>query len=359
MKLALPRTTSAGGFCKRLSLSSTRLRQDLWLLDAKVQPDALEEYRKGCAHLFDITLTSREDAFSNRLEGYNLGGVVVARCVGVAQRFKRGLNHILSDGGDSLMVAIDLDQAEWRGDYDGRAAGSHQGQIRIVDMARPFDMETGPYRTLYLMVPRALLDDAGGRDLHGLVVSENGVSGQLLGSHLRALDATIDRMTQAEADGAVRAAAALIAGAILAHAEPTAEDPRPVEKMLLASGRQFIQRRLDDSELSPETVRKHLGISRSLLYRAFEPVGGVSAFIQARRLDQAFDAILQDNAERHTLGEIGYRHGFRSDAHFSRAFRARFGVAPGRLRKLGEAARLEGLSALERPDGVWTWLRSL
>jgi AraC-like DNA-binding protein len=328
-------------------------------LDAKVQPDAFEQYRKGCAHLFDITLNSPEDTFYNRLEGYNLGGVVVARCVGVAQRFKRELNHILSDGGDTLMIAIFLDQAEWRGDYDGRAAGSHQGQIRFVDMARPFDVETGPYRTLYLMIPRVLLDKAGERDLHGLVVSESSVSGQLLGSHLRTLDATIDRMTPTEAEGAVRAVAALIAGAISAHAEPAAEDPRPVEKMLLASGRQFIERRLDDSELSPETVREHLGISRSLLYRAFEPVGGVSAFIQARRLDQTFDAILQDHTERLTLGEIGYRHGFHSDAHFSRAFRARFGVAPGRLRKLGEAARLEGLSALERPDDVWTWLRGL
>jgi AraC-like DNA-binding protein len=340
-------------------LPYTALRRDLWLLDAKVQPDAFAQYRQGCAHLFDVTLRSPENAFFNRLEGYNLGGVVVARCAGVAQHFRRGLNHILSNGGDTLMIALDLDQAEWRADYDGRAADSHQGQIRFVDMARPHDLETGPYRMLYLMAPRALLHEAGERDFHGLVVSESSVSGQLLGSHLRALDATIDRMTPAEAEVVVKALAALIAGAISAHAAPASEDPRPVEKMLLASGRQFIEQRLDDSDLAPEAVRQHLGISRSLLYRAFEPVGGVSAFIQARRLDQAFDAILRDHAERHTLGEIGYRHGFRSDAHFSRAFRARFGVAPGRLRKLGEAARLEGLSALERPDDVWTWLRGL
>jgi AraC-like DNA-binding protein len=106
-------------------------------------------------------------------------------------------------------------------------------------------------------------------------------------------------------------------------------------------------------------VRRHLGVSRSLLYRVFEPIGGVSAFIQARRLDQAFDDILSDGCEQHTVAEIGYRLGFRSDAHFSRAFRARFGMTPGRLRTLGEGARREDLSAIERPDDVFAWLRGL
>ncbi|MDP0947394.1 AraC family transcriptional regulator, partial [Klebsiella pneumoniae] len=72
-----------------------------------------------------------------------------------------------------------------------------------------------------------------------------------------------------------------------------------------------------------------------------------------------FDEIIRDQSERKTLAEIGYALGFRSDAHFSRVFRARFGVTPGRLRRLGASARQEGLSALERPDDVFLWLSSL
>ncbi len=136
-------------------------------------------------------------------------------------------------------------------------------------------------------------------------------------------------------------------------------DPRPLEKVLLIAGQQFVEQRLDDPDLSPERVREHLGVSRSQLYKVFEPTGGVSAFIQQSRLDHAFDVILQDRAEHLTLAEVSYRHGFRSDAHFSRAFRARFGVTPGRLRKVGEAARQEGLSAQDRPDDVFAWLKSL
>lgn len=328
-------------------------------MDARARPDAFEQYRRGCAHLFDITLQSPEDAFYNRLEGYNLGALLFARCVGVAQRFERRLSHILTDSADSVMVVLELEGDGWRGDYDGRVAEGRKGQIRVVDMARPFVMSTEAYRSLHVMIPRALLEDCAELDVHGLVVSAESVSGRLLGSHLRALGKTVERMTSAEATTAAKALVALIQGAIVAHAAPLSSEPRPVEKMLLSSARKFVELNLDDLELSPETVRRHLGVSRTLLYKVFEPAGGVSAFIQARRLDRAFDAILHDRTEQQTLGEVAYRHGFRSDAHFSRAFRARFGVTPGRLRKLGDAARLEGLSAQQRLDDVWTWLRSL
>ena len=330
------------------------------MLDARVQPDAFELYRQGCAHLFDISLMSPEETFYNRLEGYNLDGLVLARCTGVPQRFERNLGHILADGGDTMMIVLDLVEADWVGDYDGRPASSGLGRIRFIDMARPFDMRgASAYRTLHMILPRRVLEDAAAFDFHGLVVSETDDGGRMLGAYLRALEASLDQLTLADAGPAAKAIAVLAQGAVAAQAQRVSEDPRPVEKMLLSQGRRFIEERLDDVELSPEMVRQRLGVSRSLLYKVFEPVGGVSAFIQARRLDQAFDAILQDRAEQHTLGEIGYRHGFRSDAHFSRAFRARFGVTPGRLRRLGEAARLEGLSALERLDDVWAWLRGV
>jgi AraC-like DNA-binding protein len=340
-------------------VSDTGLRKDVWPLDAKVRPDAFEQYRKDCAHLFDITLLSPEETFFNLLEGYNLGGVVFMRCTGVPQRFERKLSHVLIDGADTVMAALELEGDGWRGDYDGRLADSTMGRIRIIDMARPYDMTTGAYSYIYVIVPRAQLEGCEDLDCHGVMITQDSPSGRLLEAHMRMLGEVIDRMTIREAEWAAKAVATLISGAILAHAEVATDDMRPVEKMLLASGRQFVEQRLDDVELSPESVRRHLGISRSLLYKVFEPLGGVSAFIQGRRLDQAFDAILQDRAEQHTLGEIAYRHGFRSDAHFSRAFRSRFGVTPGRLRRLGETARHEGLSALERLDDVWAWLRGL
>jgi len=340
---------------------SERLNRDLWVLDAREQPDAVEQYRKACAHLFDVTLLSPEAEFHNRLEGYQLGHVVIMRCVGVPQRFERKLTHIMADASDTVMAVLDLDKADWRADYDGREAASDMGDIRVVDMARPSNLTSRTdYCTLYIIVPRSLLDpQTAGLDFHGRVMSETTSTGRIFGSHLRTLWASIEEISPAEAPLVGKATAALLSGVILACGDPMGVDLRPLEKVLLISGQKFVDQRLDDPDLSPETVRRHLAVSRSQLYKVFEPAGGVSAFIQQRRLDQAFDVILQDRAEQQTLAEVGYNHGFRSDAHFSRAFRARFGVTPGRLRKVGEAARQEGLSAQERPDDVFAWVKGL
>ncbi|WP_297511175.1 helix-turn-helix domain-containing protein [uncultured Caulobacter sp.] len=342
-------------------MADDRPRRDLWVLDAREHADAAEQYRRSCAHLFDITLLSPEATFHNSMDGYNLGGVVFGLCEGAPQRFDRRLSHVAADASDTVMAVLELRPTGWTADYDGRAASGAMGEIRLVDMARPFSLTIEqPFESLYFVIPRAQLDpQVAGVDFHGRVVAEAAGPGRLLGSHLRTLWEAIGSLTTTDATLAARAGVALMSAVILAHGEPAATDPRPIEKMLLAEGQRYVDQHLDDPDLSPETVRQHLGVSRSLLYKVFEARGGVSAFIQARRLDQTFDVILQDRTEQHTLAEIGYRHGFRSDAHFSRAFRARFGVTPGRLRKLGEAARREGLSALERPDDVWAWFRSL
>jgi AraC-like DNA-binding protein len=334
--------------------------RDLWILDAREQADAAERYRQACAQLFDVTLLDADEAFFNRMEGYNLGGVVLARCAGVPQRFDRRYTHIIADPADSVMAVLELRSGGWSGIYDGRPADGGMGSIRLVDMSRPFDMTTAAFETLNLVIPRAALDEqVGQRDFHGRVVSEDTASGRMLGAHMRAVWDSTGTIDTTEAALAAKAAAILFSAAILAHGDAAVAEARPVEKMLLASARDFVIARLADPELSPETVRQHLGVSRSLLYKVFEPAGGVSAFIQSRRLDQAFDEIIRDQSERKTLAEIGYGLGFRSNAHFSRVFRARFGVTPGRLRRLGASARQEGLSALERPDDAFVWLSSL
>ena len=335
-------------------------RRDLWILDARERADAGQRYREACAHLFEVTLMTPDEAFYNRMEGYNLGGVVLARCSGVPQRFHRKLSHIAADASDSIMAVLELESGGWRGDYDGRPANSQLGAIRLIDMSRPFDMVTERFETVHLVLSRTALEpQTADLDFHGCVVSEDSPSGRLLGSHIRATWTGAAGMSATDLTLAGKAAAALVSAVILAHGAPAGDDIRPVEKMLLASAQRFVIQNLSDPDLSPEAVRDHIGISRSLLYKVFEPVGGVSAFIQARRLDQAFDEITSDQSNQQTLAEIGYRVGFRSDAHFSRAFRARFGMTPGRLRTLGEPARREGLSAIERPDDVFDWLRGL
>jgi len=96
------------------------------------------------------------------------------------------------------------------------------------------------------------------------------------------------------------------------------------------------------------------GLSRSALYRLFAPLGGVSDYIRRRRLERARLALNGASLERGGIGKLARRFGFSSDDAFSRAFKARFGVAPR------EAAQIRVLAPAEPgDDSLEAWLRRL
>lgn len=299
------------------------------------------------------------ERFYNRTDGYNLSGALFGRCETVAQRFDRTWAHVAADPTDTVQVILQI-RGSWTGLYDGRTVAGAPGSIRFVDMARPFDLTTEAFETLNLVFPRALLGNQSLLHVHGLVIPEDSVDGELIASQLRGLWEVVGRMSTLQASTAVAAAIALLSGILRARAPDTAERVSPGAKRQLASARAFIDKRLADSELTPDAVSLHLGVSRTLLYEVFQPVGGVAAFIQGRRLDRAFDALIASSGSGGpTLTEVAFAHGFRSDAHFSRAFRARFDIQPGRLRQLRAQGATAGLSVVNRPQDVLAWLRAL
>jgi acetamidase/formamidase/AraC-like DNA-binding protein len=103
---------------------------------------------------------------------------------------------------------------------------------------------------------------------------------------------------------------------------------------------QTIERRLDDPDLSPARVAHSEGISERYLQKLFEGVDdNFSHYVRERRLQRAC-ADLANPAEGHrTISEIAYHYGFGDSAHFSRTFRARFGLSPREFRQQ-EAERL-------------------
>nr|WMC98984.1 AraC family transcriptional regulator [Aminobacter aminovorans] len=91
--------------------------------------------------------------------------------------------------------------------------------------------------------------------------------------------------------------------------------------------RRLIEANVPEPDLGPEFLCQRLGMSRAKLYRLFEPIGGVGAYIQQRRLTRAYHA-LTDPAQAHLyVGIIAARCGFGSASVFSRAFRQAFGLS--------------------------------
>ena len=96
----------------------------------------------------------------------------------------------------------------------------------------------------------------------------------------------------------------------------------------------FIEAHLRDQDLSPSRVANALHISPRYLRMLFEGENEpVTGYILRRRLEECAKQIASPLWNGHTITEIAFACGFNSAAHFTRAFRERFGTTPTGFRR--------------------------
>jgi AraC-like DNA-binding protein len=119
----------------------------------------------------------------------------------------------------------------------------------------------------------------------------------------------------------------------------------------------FIDAHLGRRDLDVQAVAAGSGMSRSSLYRAFAPVGGVGREIVRRRVARLRAGILRHGGDVR-ISALVWDLGFATPSHGSRAFKAAYGLAPGQFR---EEIRLPpGQIVGERAaDHLRDWIASL
>jgi len=95
----------------------------------------------------------------------------------------------------------------------------------------------------------------------------------------------------------------------------------------------FIQEHLGDPELSPAAIAAANHISLRLLHKLFQEQGQtVAGWIRARRLERCRRDLLDPAQAACPVAAVAARWGFRSAIHFSRLFRATYGLPPHEYR---------------------------
>ncbi len=134
----------------------------------------------------------------------------------------------------------------------------------------------------------------------------------------------------------------------LMEADPRCEQaplPRHLDVAALKRARQYldteITRVVHSSELEAVT-----GLTRYDLARQFRVMCGTSPYryLLMRRLDVARQQLVQGRS----LVEVAIEAGFADQAHFSRMFKATFGITPARYRALREPERSKSATAEKR-----------
>jgi len=218
-----------------------------------------------------------------------------------------------------------------------RAFDMYPGEMMLMDSILPCDI-----------LPHGLIDHVSihldrnelqrrlppGQRLFGKIPTGN-VSGQLLYGMVKQLLHVDASLSQAEGQTMQEVMILLLAQALRQDAQTGMIGHSANTGQLQRFARQLIEQQLDDALLSPPTLAQQLGISLRQLYRLFDEDGGVSRYIQQRRLLRSAEELRSPHLGHESITQIAYRCGFTDSAHFSRTFKKHFSCTPSEYRNGG------------------------
>ncbi|WP_211340817.1 helix-turn-helix domain-containing protein [Xylanimonas allomyrinae] len=220
----------------------------------------------------------------------------------------------------------------------GRDVVMRPGEITLYDTAHPYTLDfAGDLRCIVVMFPSSMADLPPADVLQLVATPLRGSAGMgsLVAPFLRSL---ADNLPQVESRSGVR----------LAHATVDLTLTMLARELELTRGGlehrdrtfqdivQHIEDNLGSTDLSPTTIAAASYVSVRHLHALFHDRGTtVSAWVRRRRLEQCRRRLTDPTLADQSIMTIASRWGFVDAAHFSRAFRAEFGMSPSEARRRG------------------------
>lgn len=316
--------------------------------------DRFDAWRANIAPVFDVEPLNKGDtrSFRSRVKIYQLRDILVGNVFTRSQCFHQA--HP-SERVDHILVQVHR-SGGYRGNLDGEDTRVSPGCVSIIDLARPLDTCSDDTDIINVMVPRNHFDShpAFLNAAHGRVLSPG--RGTFLADYLGSLMQRLPEVECREASDI----ADITSNMILACAFHDVEAQQNVGSELDVLARERVKRLIEKSltspQLTPEWLCLKAGLSRANLYRLFSIEGGVSRYIQYRRM-ACVRRCLEDHHEHRTIGELAEHYGFTSQSHFSRRFKRTFNLLPGDVRNTAQRRALQNDS--DESPYLSRWLRQL
>jgi AraC-like DNA-binding protein len=302
-------------------------------------PGSVAAYATVVRALFDFEIPgyAKDWPFAGEAQIFSLPDVMVSWVRSGASRLTRTAQMLAREGTDQILVVC-YRSGSWTMESGGRTQRVEAGELGFVDLSKEVIIEAAAVENSSLAISRRKLEALVPflNDAH-CFVRPNGPLPHLLVSvmdHVRAHGASMPLAdSRAIADTIIQLSASCLEP--LAHRRG-AGGATAVPLVAIKAG---IEQKLLDPHLSPKSLLEEFGMTRSTLYRLFEPLGGVTAYITERRLHYALRILADPLQSRRRISQLAFDLGFSHASAFTRAFKDLFGLSPKDARALSAHAR--------------------
>jgi AraC-like DNA-binding protein len=274
--------------------------------------------------------------FDGEIRSHHLPGLGLSVLRSAAQRVQRTPREIALATDEYFIVSV---QTRGHGliSQDGRDALLEPGDFAIYDSTRPYVLNfDGDFEEIVLKLRGEQLKSVV-RDTEKLTatkVSGRAGAGHLMINMIRTLSDEVDTLQPASAAAVAASVINILVAGLQSLPACSGVEPSALTAYHVARFKRLVDERLRDPALSVAAIAAELGISVGHLHRLFacEPLPP-SQYVWNRRLEACGRELLEPRRGKASVAEIAFGWGFNDAAHFSRAFRGRFGCSPREWRQ--------------------------
>jgi AraC-like DNA-binding protein len=300
--------------------------------------ERLEAFQHTVSDMFPPLAGSTDDVagFSGRLRAASLGTVQLFDLAATSSVVRRTQNLIRRSAPDYLKVSLQV-RGRCVMSQDGREAALAPGDFALQDTTRPYQLVfNDAFRMIVVMFPRKLLRLPPARLAHLTACRVPGQQGlgTLVSPFLVELGKRLD---DGNLSGDIHLSDAILDLFAASFAEqPACENlvaPEVRRHGLLLRIHAFIEDQLDDPLLDPAAVAAAHHISVRYLQKLFKDEGEtVTGWIRTRRLEHCRRDLAAAQFAELPVSSVAARWGLVDAAHFSRLFKAAYGLPPAEYR---------------------------
>lgn len=277
-----------------------------------------------------------DQAMSGAMQTVRIGQIDLTHLRANGQTVRRTASLIAASGDDPLLVQIQRDgRCVLR--QDGRTAVAQPGDVLLYDSIRPYELvfDDLEHEAWILRLSRGQLEShvGGLQDLTATTLGSGNAAARTLVAMLGTLYDHVDQLHPASMHSMSEAVTSTVAAGLRSLPKANAKKVSNLAAYHLARVKTYVQQNLRDPDMSIASIAAAMQMSPDNLCRLFrnEPLS-LSRWLWQQRLEACRRDLCDARLARRGVSDIAFSWGFSDAAHFSRSFRAQFGISPRELR---------------------------